>query len=106
MLGSLLKTVFFAIGVLVLGNWIQWRSMTLSDHVKITMGQVQRSPFFHQVAHSVKVLSDSLEGTPMGGPSASEVSQRVLTKENKEEILENEQKELQDLLKDVRHRSR
>ncbi len=89
--GFFIKFSFFSILVLILGNWLSWDGMTISDQIKLKMSHAEESGILESVRDwADKISRDAKKGfqnkvsqvsTPEEIPSSERQKLKALIRE-------------------------
>ena len=104
------KFTLLSLFILVLGNWVNWDGKTLSEHVKVTMVEVEKSQTYLEIQGWVKSLtSDARKGIQkraINGLKLNQGSQTASDEAEPEEISSTERQKLKALIRELNTPSR
>ena len=92
LLGLFIKLALFAVFVLVLGNWLQWRGKSISDQVKLGMSHAEHTQTFSQIKKWATTVSHEAQ---LG------FQKRESETSSKEDIPDSERQKLRSLIREL-----
>lgn len=97
-----IKCALFAVIVLILGNWIQWKGKTLSDQVKVQMAHAEHSEWGQGLQDWSKSIFDDIKTTLRSqNENKTRLNQSLPRQNSREEIDGKEKQKLRSLIGDL-----
>lgn len=81
-LGWMIKTTVFTVFILIAGHWIRWHGVTLSDHIKTGMSQVERTASRLQLTPGINAIG--LKPTSARKKHAGDPADQITSKDQQE----------------------